>query len=878
MNWFKRLRVITRKDQTSRELDEELQFHIDRQTEEFIEAGMSPQEARQAALREFGGVEFTKEECRSSRGMDWLENLFQDLRYALRNYRRKPGFALAVIAVTAVGIGATTAVFSVVDRVLFRGLPYANAHQLVSLGIRIPWLEYDFITPSTYGDLRRNPKPLQAVTSWSGVGDCDVTGDQPARLDCAHTESSFLPVLGIEPVLGRNFTKEEDQPNVPGVALISHSLWKGRFGGAPGVVGRRIEIDGRPVLIVGVLPEDFELPTLDRADLLIPLALPPNPPPGAQPLRVYGRLADGVSPARVRQELPGNARQVFEEIPPDVRKQVQFHVRSLRDLQTGDFRAASWTLFAAVAAVLLIACANVANLMLARTVARRRELAVRVALGAGRARMARQTLTETLLLSLAGGFAGCVLARALLGLFVAVAPDGIPHLSAASLDLRVLLFAIAASLVCGVAFGLPSALYTPKAELMSGIRTTGSGSLMTRRLLVGAQLAVSLVLLTCAGGLLQSLWNRQSVSLGMRTENVMTAQLVLGPRYQQPASRSAFYAELEARLTRLPGIDSVALADSLPPGGVPHSQPIFAPMVQGKPPLDSGTPGIVVWRAVTPGYFRTLGIPMLRGRAFTEDDRRPDARSIVISSSYAQRLLGGEDPIGRLLCRYQGDPRNPKIWYTIVGVAADVRNSGLTDQNDPEYYLVRRRGATEYQDVPMASGIIVRGGASRKAIAAFLRTEIAALDPALPVVIRTFDTHVGELASRPRFQAWLLVLFAGLGLLLAAFGLYGLVSFLVAQREREFGVRLTLGATRASILRMILGDALRWTAGGLIVGLAGAAAAAHSLRSLLFHVSPADPGAYIVAAAALASIALLAAFLPARRATGLDPASILRHD
>ncbi len=878
MNWFQRLRVVTRKEQTSRELDDELQFHIDRQTEELISAGMSPREAHEAALREFGGVEFVKEECRSSRGMEWLENLCQDVRYAIRNYRRKPGFALAVIAVTAAGIGATTAVFSVVDRVLFRGLPYADAQQLVSLGIRIPWLEYDFLTAGGYMDFRRDPKPLAAVTSWAGVADCDITGNQPVRLACARAESTFLPVLGVEPALGRNFTKEEDQPNVPGVALISYGLWKGRFGGDREVVGRRIEIDGRPVLIVGVLPEDFELPTLDRVDLLVPQALPANPPPGSSPLRIYGRLAEGVSPARVRQEILSRALQMFTEIPPHVRKQVQFHVRSLRDLQTGDFRAASWTLFGAVAAVLLIACANVANLMLARSVARRRELAIRVALGAGRSRMARQTLAETQLLGLAGGVAGCLLAAALLQLFIAIAPAGIPHLAAASLDLRVLLFALGASLLCGVAFGLPSALYTPKAEMMTGARTTGSVSLLTRRLLVGAQLAVSLVLLTCAGGLLQSLWNRQAVSLGMRTDNVVTAQLVLGSRYQQPSTRGAFYEQLEARLARLPGVESVALADSLPPGGVPRSQPIFAPMVEGKPPFDSGTPGIVVWRAITPGYFHTLGVPIVRGRAFTEDDRRPTARSIIISSSYARRLLGDDDPVGRHLCRFQGDARNPTIWYTIVGVAADVRNSGLTDQNDPEYYLVRRRGSTAYDDVPMASAVIVRGGASSKAMAAFLRTEIAALDPALPADIRTFDKHVGELAARPRFQAWLLALFAGVGLLLAAFGLYGLVSFLVAQREREFGVRLTLGATRARILRMILGDALRWTAGGLVFGLAGAAAAAHSLRTLLFHVSPADPAAYIAAAAVLTSLALLAAFVPARRVVNLDPASTLRHE
>jgi hypothetical protein len=325
-------------------------------------------------------------------------------------------------------------------------------------------------------------------------------------------------------------------------------------------------------------------------------------------------------------------------------------------------------------------------------------------------------------------------------------------------------------------------------------------------------------------------------------------------------------------------VESVALSDSLPPGGTPRSQPIFALTVQGKPALDGSTPGIVVWRSVTPDYFRTLGIPILRGRVFTEEDRRPAARSIIISASYAQRLFGNENPVGQSMSRYPGDARTPPPWYTIVGVAADARNAGLTDHNDPEYYLARRHGATAYEDAPGVSAVIVRGSAAAGAMEAWLRTEIAALDPALPPVIRTFEKHVGELAARPRFQAWLLALFAGIGVLLAAFGIYGLVAFLVAQREREIGIRLALGATPAGIVRMILGDVLRWTAGGLLFGLAGAAAATWSLRGLLFHVSPADPWAYAAAAVLLTGLGLLAAFLPSRNAAAMDPAGALRQE
>ena len=810
--------------------------------------------------------------------MSLWANLRQDVSYALRGYRRKPAFAIAVAGLTAVGIGATTAVFSVVDRVLFRDLPYSGSSHLLSLGIRIPWLEYDFLPADAYVGLRRDPGPLAAVTSWSGVADCDLTGERPVRLSCARAEATFLPVLGVRPVLGRSFTKDEDQPNVPPVALISHALWKSRFGGERNVVGRRIELDGKPVLVAGVLPADFELPSLDRADLLIPQALPPNSSPGARPLRIYARLRDGVSMAQARDALVAKAGRFFSEMPPHIRKNLQFHVRSLRDVQTGDFRAASWTLLAAVLAMLSIACANAANLLLARAVARRQEFAIRVALGAGRLRMARQALAETLLLSLSGGAAGCVLAYVLLRLFIAIAPSGIPHLASASLDARVLLFGIGLAAFCGVAFGLVPALQTPRAAMPSGTRTAGCVGLLTRRLLVGAQLAVSLVLVICAGILLQSLWNRQAVSLGMRTDRVVTAQLALGPRYGQPATRAAFYEELEARLRRLPGVQTVALSDSLPPGGTPRSQPVFALTVQGKPPLDMATPGIVVWRAVTPDYFRALGIPILAGRAFTEEDRRPDSRSIIISASYARRLFGNESPLGHSMSRFPGDAQHPPPWYNIVGVAADARNAGLTDQNDPEYYIVRRHGSAAYDDAPMGSAVIVRGGVPSETMEAWLRNEIAAIDPVVPPVIRTFSQHVGELAARPRFQAWLLALFAGIGLLLAAFGVYGLVAFLVAQREREIGIRLTLGATPGGIVRMILRDVLRWTAGGLVFGLGGAAAAAWWLRSLLFHVSPADPRAYSAAALLLTSVGVLAAILPSRRAAATDPASALRQE
>lgn len=869
MNWIQRLRFLVKKNDTDVELDEELRFHLDRQIELNIANGMPPAEARYAALREFGIVDQIKEECRSSRGLDWLNGIAQDVRYALRNFRRNQGFALTVLAVTAIGIGSSTAVFSVVDRILFRNLAYSEPDRLVSMGITIPWMDYDFLTWADYGELKRTPTQLQSITSWAGVVDCDLTGDQPLRLACARVESSFLPVLGVQPVLGRNFVPEEDRPNVPGVALITHAMWQSRFAGQPSVIGRRLTIDGAERQIVGVLPPGFELPTLEKADLVIPQAMPPLPAGGGRPMQVYGRLKPGATAQQFRDSVMPLADRIFSFAPPQARKQLKFQVKSLQEMQSGDMYLAAWTLFGAVLAMLLIACANVANLLLARALARQRELAVRAALGASRGRLIRQTLTESMLLSLAGGAAGVLLAYGLLRVFMYIAPVGMPHLAGAQLDLRVLAFSVAASLLCGFVFGLAPSLHTPSASTISGARATPRSSMITRHALVSAQLSFSLILLTCAGLLLQSLWNRERLALGMRTENVVTAELALTIRYSQPSARLHFFETLEQRLARLPGVETVALSDSLPPGGVPRTQPLYA--LEGSVRTEAQpNSGIVVWRHVTPGYFRALGIPIVKGRAFTEEDRGPKQMAVVISQSLASKLFPGEDALGKQMRRF---PKGPL--YTVVGIAASVRNAGLTDANHPEYYLVRRHSD---DDALAASTVILRGRARPELLESWIRSEVASLDPVIPANIQTFDQHMGELAARPRFQALLLALFAAIGLTLSASGLYGLISYLAAQREREIGVRLALGATPAQILKMILAHAFRWTAAGLAIGIAGAAAAAFALKGLLFHIQPADPVAFASAALSLGLIALMASLVPSRRASRVDPMTTLRQD
>ena len=448
----------------------------------------------------------------------------------------------------------------------------------------------------------------------------------------------------------------------------------------------------------------------------------------------------------------------------------------------------------------------------------------------------------------------------------------------ARLDMRVLAFGFLSSLVLGAVCGLAPALDAPRPEVLTGARATARTSLLGRRLLVGGQMAVTLVLLACAGILLQSLWNQERVALGIRMEGVATAEFVFGPRYGKTSRRAAFYEQLETRLKQRSGVESVALSDSLPPAGVPRSQPIFVLRGEGKAPIPDGTPGIAVWRAVTPDYFRALGIPILCGRSFTEEDRSPAGHSLVISAALERRLFGAESAVGRRMARFPGSARNPTVWYTIVGVAADVRNAGLKDRTDPEYYMVRRRGAPAFDDAPMRSCVILRGPATSEAMESWLHSEIAALDPGLPAVVQRLDQHVGQLAVRQRFQAWLLTLFAALALMLATFGLYGLVSFIEAQRRREMGVRIALGATPRQVAALVVADGLRWTTVGLVFGLAGAAAAARALRSLLCHVSPADPKAHLAAAASLAATALIAAYLPSRRAAAVDPSVTLKMD
>ncbi len=804
-----------------------------------------------------------------------MSSLWQDIRYALRMLANKPAFTLVAVLTLALGIGATSAVFSVVDRILFRSLPYPHDEQLVAFGLFAPIEPREFMLAKDYVEWRAEQTPFESMATFTpGGADCDLTEQNPVRLSCALVESTFLPTFGIQPLLGRNFTKEEDRPHAPRVALITYGLWRSRFASDSAVVGKSISLDGQPTLVVGVLPVDFEMPTLGKADMLIPQALDEASVLGNGPhpiLRAFARLKPGVTIAQSLAALQPLFEKSLPEYGPEFREGLRVSVRSLRDRQVADSKAASWILLGSVLAVLLVACTNVANLLLARASGRQREIAVRAALGASSSRLIRQNLTESLLLGIIGGTIGCWVAYSLLQLFESIAPEGIPRLQQAGLDTRVVLFTLGVSLVSGVLFGLAPAARRHTPELLTGkeVRQTSRGLL--RQILVASQVAVSLILLTGAGLLLHSLWKLQSVPLGLDAQSVVTAQIALAEyRYPDSKRQVAFFDELEVGLRHMPGVTAMAISDTLPPSGGSQATIYSQIETPGRPRAAEGTGGMVGWRSVSPGYFAALGVPIIRGRAFQEQDRGLNENPVILSETLAKRLFPDEDALGKSLRVGQDGP-----WRQVVGIAADVRNNGLAEPSDPEYYVPWKVDTAGYFRM---AHVTLRTPMNPETVAKWLRQETARLDPSVPVTMETMNQRVGKLSERPRFNAVLLTLFAGVGVVLAAIGVYGVVGFLVSQRTQEIGVRMALGASPRAILKMIMGNVARWTIAGALLGVLGSWYAVKLLQSLLFQVSVRDPWPVGAALVLLLVAAFVAALVPARRAMRVDPIEALRYE
>ena len=872
--FFLRLLSLAHAQQSEGDFAAELESHIAMDTEDGIRAGLTPEEARRQALVRIGGAEQAQQRHREQRILPWLESLLRDLHYAFRGLRRNPIFTFTAIATLTLGIGATTAVFSVVDRILFRALPYAHDDRLVSVGLEAPVIPQEFMLGGSYYDWRDNQKPFEAFTSETGVSDCDLTEHNPARLRCASVEANFLPTFGISPVLGRNFLPEEDLPNGPKVALISYALWQSQFALDPGILNKLIDLDGKQVRIVGVLPKNFEMPTLQSTDIVIPQALDEAQQRKADPGRVmfaFARLKPGTSAAQAQKELEPEFNYSLKLAPAQFRKEIHLRVRSLRDRQMHDVRPVAWLLLGAVMAVLLIACANVASLLTARTAARERERVVRWALGATRGRLVRQALAESLVLSLGGAATGCLLAELLLRTFIAIAPAGMPFLAKAALDPKIIFFTFGLSLLCAAVFALLPLMQSPRVIGLTARATISRTPARLRRILVVGQIAISVVLLTAAALLLRSFNDLEQQNMGMQDNGVLTARINL-PQYHYATRQQQmdFFLRTEAALRRLPGVEYVGMADALPPDEVSLRQIFSVIAVEGQPPQTGGTGGMVVTRRVTPQFFNALGIQILHGEPFNEALRTSSQQYIILSSLLASRLFGENDPIGQ---RVKPVPNGP--WYTVLGVAANVKNAGINGQDEPEFYRLRRNIPDDWTPWNV---VLLKTSVPSKSLSPWVRSQIAAIDPTLPVEIETMSRHVSRLADRPRFETTLLGFFAACGLLMAAVGLYGVVAFLATQRTQEIGVRVALGATRLDILRLITGEGARLIIFGGAVGLVASFAASRMLKSLLFHVGTHDPISFVAASLLLASVAFAATLIPARIAMKTDPMTALRTE
>ena len=805
-----------------------------------------------------------------------MDRLRQDLRFALRSLRVNPGFTAVALLTVALGIGANTAIFSVVYGVLLRPLPYAEPGGLVTVwenreqrdGPAAEWTGR-----STFSDWRERNRTFEgmaAVTGWAP----NLTGsDRPEVLAGAAVTPGYFSVLGVNPAMGRVFLPEEETPGNGDVVVVSHELWGRRFGADPELLGQTLMLNGQSRTVVGILPPGFRPPIVAGAEIWMPFPIDPTREDrGGYFLRVVGRLGAGVTRAAALADMSRVAAGIAEENPVDYRD-VGVTLTSLQSTVVGPVRTALWVLLGAVGLVLLIACANVANLLLARASVRERELAVRAALGAGRARLARQLLTESVVLAVAGGALGLGLGVWGIELLVRFAPAGMPRVTEIGLHPTVFAFALMVSILTGLLFGLAPALNLSKSgadALREGARGSSSGAgARLRGGLVVVELAMGMAVLVAAGLLLRSFAQIQSVDPGFRVENALSARILLpSARYADLASITTFWQQLEERLRTRPGIREVGAATVLPLSGNIND---ISFGIEGRLPREGEEPAADSWRA-TPGFFQAMGIPLIRGRFFDEADRDGALPVALISQSLADVHFVDEDPIGKRI--KVGGVRDPEsAWWTIVGVVGTVRTRSLTQVPEPEIFVpAAQRGAR-------AMSLVVRTDGEPTALAADLRETVWSLDPDLPVSqLASLEDVFAASIGPQRFMSWLLGAFAALGLVLGAVGIYGVMAFMVGHRTREIGIRMALGARPVDALRVVMGRGLVLTALGVALGLVGALAASRALSSLLFEVTPTDPVTLIAVSILLAGTALFACYWPARRATRVDPIETLRYE
>jgi putative ABC transport system permease protein len=840
--------------------------------QERVERGETLERAEAAARREFGNVGLVKEVTREMWGWAWLRQLTQDCKYGLRTMRRAPGFTAVVILTLALGIGANTAIFSIVNAVLLRPLSYRDPARLVTV-LHDGWKP---VAPANFLDWREQSRSFESVAA-AQVWNLTMTGqDRPEQLNVLQTSAEIFHVLGVDAALGRTYSAGEDRPGREHVVVLSHRLWQRRFGGDRRVVGREVTLDGEPYTVIGVMPPDFQFAPFwaTHAEAWLPLNLGRRVSDRrGQSLRVFARLKDGVTREQAQAEMEAINRRLEEQYPR-TNEGLTVAVDPLHEKVVGKSRPALLVILGAVGFVLLIACANVANLMLAKAAARQREIAVRLALGAGRWRVVRQLLTESLLLSLAGGGAGLLLAFWCNTALASYGPDTLPRIQTVGLDARVLVFTLGLSVLVGLLFGLAPALRATKTELTESLKDRARGSTPGRRhervrqLLVVGEIALSLVLLVGGGLMMRSFLRLTSVDPGFDPRGVLTVTVPLaGPRYSTDEQRASFFQQLTTRVSSLQGVKSASAINHLPLGGDVWS---FSFTPEGRPAPPSSEQPSAVYRVARPDYFRTMGAALLKGRDFTERDVATSPGVVIVNEALARQQWPGEEPLGKRIT-VGGGGINPR---EVVGVVKDVKQGEWSAEPKPEVYLPHSQAAA-----PRSMALVLRASSDPSMIEPEVRREVWAIDRDLPVSqVTGMEEVVADSVGQQRFNTLLIGAFAAAALILAAAGVYGVMSYAVAERTHEIGVRMALGARGRDVLGMVIGQGLVLTLCGLALGLAGALALARVMTSVLYEVSPTDPLVFGGVVGALTLSALAACYVPARRATKVDPMLALRHE
>jgi len=850
-------------------LDQDIRDHIEMETQDNIERGMSPEEAHYAAVRKFGNVMRVEEETRAVWSFIWIEELVADIRFGLRQLCKSPGFTTVAVLTLALGIGANTAIFSVINGVLLSPLPYKNPQQLVVIK------EHDSL-PNVM-DIQRQ---VRAFSQGGGINvePMDYTGGtEPVQVHVGLINAGFLETLGAQPMLGRIISPGEDVQGGPRLVMVSNHFWQNYLGSDPHAVGNTIHVDGKPYTVIGVMPASFTLPA-EHADVFVSLMVR-DPRAGAERdlhfMHTYWRLKAGVTLAQAQADMAAIDRRLAEQYPAE-EKERKSQLVPLHEWLVGDVRPALLVLFGAVGLVLLIACANFASLLMVRAFAGRQEWAIRAALGAGRGRLIRKALTESVLLSILGGAAGLLFAQLGTSMLLAMKPEELARLSGIHMDTRVLLFVLVVSVLTGIMFGMAPVWISARAEVAEGLKESGrstTGSAMGRSIrgiLGTSELAVALVLLVGAGLLIKGFSRLRSMNPGFNSANVMTMYLQLPTtRYSEIPKRTQFRRELLTRLNSLPGVQAAMVSD-IPLGGnyVGHRF-----VIDGRPPVAVGGEPEAQTLLVMGNYFPVMQIPLHAGRDFTPLDREGQPLVAIVNEEMAREFFPHEDPIGMRI-RWAGATGLPR-WMTVIGVVGDVKHSGLNQPTDPAVYTPFSQSDEAWTRFMT---LAIRAQDASPGLVEQVKKQIWSLDGQIPVGdVHAMDELIAVSLAQQRFNMLLLGIFAALALILAAVGIYGAMAYAANQRTHEIGIRTALGAQRSDVLRLVMRDGAKIALFGIASGIVGALALTHLMASLLFEVKPTDPATFAAVAILLAFVVLAACYIPARRAMRVDPMVALRY-